>query len=68
MRNHADYLKKGSLADRFGKKWFIVAGGLLGIAGNIAAATADTTGIVIGGQVINGIGASMMVCTFLAVF
>lgn len=67
-QNHAYNFKKGSLADRFGKKWFIVAGGVLGISGSIAAATADNTGTVIGAQVVNGIGASMIVSSLPTVF
>jgi MFS family permease len=52
---------QGSLADRFGKKWFIVAGGLVGIAGNIVAGTASNIETVIGGQAMNGIASSLLV-------
>ncbi|CZR69618.1 related to potential drug facilitator PEP5 [Phialocephala subalpina] len=50
----------GSLADRFGKKWFIVAGGLFGIVGNVVAGTAKNIETVIGGQALNGIGSSLL--------
>ncbi|KAL3470316.1 major facilitator superfamily domain-containing protein [Aspergillus californicus] len=50
----------GSFADRYGKKWFIVAGGVVGIMGNIVAATAKKTEAVIGGQALNGIGSSLL--------
>ncbi|KAJ0426771.1 major facilitator superfamily domain-containing protein [Aspergillus carlsbadensis] len=50
----------GSFADRYGKKWFIVAGGVVGILGNIVAATAKRTEAVIGGQALNGIGSSLL--------
>lgn len=59
-------MQQGALADRFGKKWFIVAGALFGICGNILAATAKSIETVIGGQALNGIGASLLVCTLLA--
>lgn len=49
--------------DRFGKKWFLVAGGLFGIAGNILAGTASNVNSIIGGQALNGIAASLLVCT-----
>ncbi|TVY85828.1 Efflux pump, partial [Lachnellula willkommii] len=49
----------GALADRFGKKWFIVAGGLCGIVGNVVAATAQNIETVIGGQALNGVGSSL---------
>ncbi|KAH7121697.1 hypothetical protein EDB81DRAFT_231423 [Dactylonectria macrodidyma] len=33
----------GSLADHFGKKWFVVAGGVAGVIGNMVAGTAKST-------------------------
>ncbi|KAI0123720.1 major facilitator superfamily domain-containing protein [Xylariales sp. AK1849] len=49
----------GALADRFGKRWFIVSGGLIGVVGNVVAGTAKSTEVIIGGQAINGIGSSL---------
>ncbi|KAF4334226.1 major facilitator superfamily transporter [Fusarium beomiforme] len=49
----------GSLADRFGKKWFIAAGGIAGVVGNIVAGTAKSTEIIIAGQTIAGLGSSL---------
>ncbi|KIX05574.1 uncharacterized protein Z518_06446 [Rhinocladiella mackenziei CBS 650.93] len=50
----------GAFSDRFGKKWFIVNGGLIGIVGNCLAATAEATETIIVGQVLNGFGASLL--------
>ncbi|KAI1629102.1 major facilitator superfamily domain-containing protein [Exophiala viscosa] len=50
----------GALSDRFGKKWFLVSGGVLGIAGNIIAGKASNINQVIGGQAINGVAASLL--------
>ncbi|CAK7207033.1 hypothetical protein SEUCBS139899_009841 [Sporothrix eucalyptigena] len=49
----------GSLADRFGKKWFIVAGGVAGVVGNAIAGTANKTEVIIAGQALNGLGSSL---------
>ncbi|KAF5009461.1 hypothetical protein FDECE_4315, partial [Fusarium decemcellulare] len=49
----------GCLADRFGKKWFIAAGGIVGVVGNVVAGTAKSTEVIIAGQAINGIGSSL---------
>ncbi|KAI8938277.1 hypothetical protein NX059_005935 [Plenodomus lindquistii] len=51
----------GSLADRFGKKWFILSGGVAGIIGNIVAGTAKSTEVIIAGQALNGLGSSLYV-------
>lgn len=50
----------GAFSDRFGKKWFIVAGGLFGIVGNIVAATAKHTVTIVIGQALNGTGSSLL--------
>ncbi|KAF2022832.1 MFS general substrate transporter [Setomelanomma holmii] len=50
----------GALGDRFGKKWFMVTGGLFGVVGNIVAGRATTVRQVIAGQAINGIGSSLL--------
>ncbi|CAH0033226.1 unnamed protein product [Clonostachys rhizophaga] len=49
----------GSLADRFGKKWFIFSGGVAGVIGNVVAGTASSTEVIIVGQAINGLGSSL---------
>jgi hypothetical protein len=47
--------------DRFGKKWFIVTGGVFSIAGNIMAGRASDVKLVISGQAMTGIGSSLFV-------
>lgn len=53
---------QGAFSDRFGKKWFIVAGGIFGIVGNIVAGTASSVKVIIAGQALTGVGASLFVC------
>lgn len=52
---------QGSLADRFGKKWFILSGGVAGVIGNVVAGSAKSTEIIIAGQALNGLGSSLYV-------
>ncbi|RTE76899.1 hypothetical protein BHE90_008629 [Fusarium euwallaceae] len=49
----------GSLADRFGKKWFILSGGVAGVIGNVVAGSAKSTEVIIAGQALNGLGSSL---------
>ncbi|PQE12793.1 hypothetical protein CJF30_00002672 [Rutstroemia sp. NJR-2017a BBW] len=44
----------GSLSDRVGKKWFLVAGALVGVAGSCIAGSANSIQAIIGGQIMNG--------------
>lgn len=44
----------GNLADGFGKKWFIVGGCVLGIAGSFISSTATDPYQIIGGNIIVG--------------
>lgn len=46
---------KGTLSDRFGKKWFILAGCLFGVLGTCIAGSANTITGIIGGNVLVGI-------------
>ncbi|KAH8696067.1 major facilitator superfamily domain-containing protein [Talaromyces proteolyticus] len=50
----------GQLSDRFGKKWFIVAGCAFGIIGSVVAGSATKTTVVIGAQALNGLGCSLV--------
>ncbi|KAL3460213.1 major facilitator superfamily domain-containing protein [Aspergillus heterothallicus] len=50
----------GQLSDRFGKKWFIVAGCAFGLIGSVVSGTAHKTTVVIGGQALNGLGGSLV--------
>jgi MFS family permease len=52
---------QGQLSDRFGKKWFIVAGCASGLIGSVVSGTAHKTTVVIGGQALNGLGGSLVV-------
>ncbi|KAL6355291.1 hypothetical protein LRP88_10877 [Fusarium phalaenopsidis] len=51
----------GSLADRFGKKWFILSGGVAGVIGNVVAGSAKSTEVIIAGQALNGLCSSLYV-------
>ncbi|RSL72456.1 hypothetical protein CEP53_001108 [Fusarium sp. AF-6] len=53
------YSYAGSLADRFGKKWFILSGGVAGVIGNVVAGSARSTEVIIAGQALNGLGSSL---------
>ncbi|KAL5048548.1 hypothetical protein BDW71DRAFT_195854 [Aspergillus fruticulosus] len=46
----------GDVSDHFGRKWPLLVGMALGLAGSMIAGRADSMGMVIGGQVLNGIG------------
>ncbi|KAJ5239848.1 hypothetical protein N7468_004467 [Penicillium chermesinum] len=54
----------GDLSDHFGRKWPLLLGMALIFAGSMIAGRADSMGMVIGGQVLNGIG---LTCGFLAI-
>lgn len=51
----------GSLADRVGKKWFIVVGSALGVVGAFVCSSADGIYTVIGGQILIGIAVRVLV-------
>ncbi|KAJ4174123.1 hypothetical protein NW754_004538 [Fusarium falciforme] len=55
------YSYTGSLADRFGKKWFILSGGVADVIGNVVAGFAKSTEVIIAGQALNGLGSSLYV-------
>jgi len=48
----------GSLSDRLGKKWFIVGGCALGVAGSFISSSATTVSRIIGGNALTGIAVS----------
>lgn len=53
----------GTTSDRYGKKWFMIVGGLLGACGSIVSGRATSINMIIGGQALSGIGASAaLVC------
>jgi MFS family permease len=49
----------GSLADRLGKKWFIVGGCALGVAGSFISSSATDIYTIIGGNILTGIAVSL---------
>lgn len=49
----------GDLSDQFGRKLPLLAGMLIGLAGSLIAGRASSMGMVIGGQVLNGIGLTL---------
>jgi MFS family permease len=54
----------GSLSDRVGKKWFLVGGALVGVAGSCIAGSAKSIQAIIGGQIMNGAANAGCVSTF----
>lgn len=48
----------GRLTDIFGRRYFFIAGGLIGVIGSIVCATASSVPILIGGNVLLGICSS----------
>jgi len=48
----------GSLSDRLGKKWFIVGGCALGVAGSFISSSATSVSRIIGGNGLTGIAVS----------
>ena len=50
----------GATSDRYGKKWFILAGALMGIIGSMVSAEAKNMKVVIGGQALSGVAQSML--------
>ena len=51
----------GATSDRYGKKWFILAGALMGIIGSMVSAEANSMKVVIGGQALSGVAQAMLV-------
>ena len=52
------YTLIGRLSDIFGRRWFIIGTSLLGLVGNIIAATAQSVNTLIAANVFNGLAAS----------
>jgi MFS family permease len=42
------------LSDRLGKKWFVVGGALIGVAGSVISGSAKSIHHVIGGNILTG--------------
>ena len=57
---------KGSLSDRFGKKWFIVVASVLGVAGSTVSGSAQRTPVVIVGKILTGMANAGCVDFFLS--
>ncbi|KAG9495621.1 hypothetical protein J7337_012175 [Fusarium musae] len=53
-RSKADY-DKGSLSDRFGKKWFIVVASVIGIIGSVISGSAKSITTIIIGNILTGL-------------
>ncbi|KPM41468.1 hypothetical protein AK830_g5098 [Neonectria ditissima] len=49
----------GTLADRFGKRWFIFTGGVFGVVGNVVSGTAKSVEVIIVSQAITGVASSL---------
>ncbi|CZR69531.1 uncharacterized protein PAC_19431 [Phialocephala subalpina] len=49
----------GELSDIFGRRWFLIIGDLLCLVGNIVCGRATSAKMVIGGQILNGIGMTL---------
>ena len=45
----------GTLSDRYGKKWFVCVGSLIGLIGSVICGSAKSLNMIIAGQAINGI-------------
>jgi MFS family permease len=52
------YTLIGRLSDIFGRRWFIIGTSILGLVGNIIAATAQSVNTLIAANVFNGLAAS----------
>jgi MFS family permease len=53
----------GAISDRYGKKWLMVIGGIIGACGSIVSGRASSINMIIGGQALSGVGASAaLVC------
>ncbi|KAL2823598.1 major facilitator superfamily domain-containing protein [Aspergillus cavernicola] len=54
----------GDLSDILDRRWFLLVGALFGICGNLISGRGTSLGMVIGGQVLNGVGLTL---DFLAI-
>lgn len=45
----------GRLSDIFGRRYFFIGGGLIGVVGSVVCATAQSIPVLIGGNVLLGI-------------
>ncbi len=53
----------GPTSDRYGKKWFLVIGAIIGLVGAVIAGKAKNLNIIVVGQAIGGLGSSMAIVT-----
>jgi MFS family permease len=51
----------GTFSDRYGKKWFVLGGAILGVVGCVVSGTAKDVNTIIGGQAITGVAGTMMI-------
>jgi MFS family permease len=49
----------GELSDIFGRRWFLITGNFLCLIGNIVCGRASSAKMVIGGQILNGMGMTL---------
>lgn len=55
------FLFIGEVSDIFGRRWFLILGNALCVAGNLIVGRASSVNIMIGGQVLTGLGTSCSV-------
>ncbi|KAH7412898.1 fungal trichothecene efflux pump [Cadophora sp. MPI-SDFR-AT-0126] len=51
----------GAASDRYGKRWFLIIAGLLGVAGSVVSGKAASLNMVIGGQTLCGIAGAILI-------
>ena len=56
----------GASSDRYGKKWFLMAGGLIAMVGALVEAFATSINMIIGGSALTGIGGSALILAVAA--
>ncbi|OGE55170.1 hypothetical protein PENARI_c005G08212 [Penicillium arizonense] len=49
----------GDLSDILDRRWFLLVGALFGLCGNLISGRASTMGMVLAGQVLNGVGVTL---------
>ncbi len=58
------FLIVGRLSDIFGRRWFFIVGSIIGLVGNIIAATAHSVNALIGAEVLIGIASGFQISFF----
>ncbi|KAF2403745.1 MFS general substrate transporter [Trichodelitschia bisporula] len=57
----------GRLSDIFGRRWFFIGGGIIGVVGSIVCATAKSVPVLIGGNVLLGVASATQLCFHFAI-